>query len=167
MARRRLVKHERSPGSQPELDVGVIHRAELNTDLVEKVYLLLIVPRVIESLLPFDPAVASYIPPLAIRVVECQANPIDFEVVDTLMLLSPHSIVLATLRIFREVLLLSQRINLVFKLINRRMLEVLHLNRNFCLILFNIDVKLCGNESSILVEGLVDLILYRVVVNDF
>lgn len=46
------------------------------------------------------------------------------------------------------------------------MLEVLHLNRNVCLVLFNIDVELCWNESSVLVEGLVDLILYRVVVND-
>ena len=133
---------------------------------MEKVDLLLIVPRVIEPLLPFDPAVAGDIPPLAIRVVECQANPIDFEVVDALMLLSPHCIVLATLRIFREVLLLSQRIYLEFKLINRRMLEVLHIDRNVCLVLFNIDVELCGDESSILVEGLVDLILYWVVVDD-
>lgn len=80
--------------------MGVIRRAELNTDLMEKVDLLLIIPRVIESLLPFDPAVSSNIPPLAIRVVESQANPIDFEVVDALMLLSPHCIVFATLRIF-------------------------------------------------------------------
>jgi hypothetical protein len=103
----------------------VIRGSELNVYIVVEVDFLLIISRIIYHGLPPNTTVSDIFPTLALSEIECEAYPINLIIVDTLIVVSPLSVVPTSCRVLRKVLFLPKRLDRILnKVYSRGLFEI-------------------------------------------